>query len=126
MTTGYAKNTSGNQYWLNSCQAVTAWIELDDNWLEFQSEDGEVNIIVPPGIYFGTDAIGDDEPAIPAIYIDFERLRSCLQQRGADDGFDLQVEHQALLIRECRSSIAANASSSVNTPFDMLSSMASE
>ena len=103
MTTGYAKNTSSNQYWLNSCQAVTAWIELDDNWLEFQAEDGEVNI-VPPGIYFDTDAIGEDEPAIPELTIDFERLRSCLQQRGADteevvDWFDSSVDEQDTMRR---------------------------
>lgn len=82
-TTGFAKNTSNNQVWLNTTDAITAWIELDDTWIEFQcKEDADISH-APTGIYFDADAISEDEPEVPAITIDFERLRDCLTQRGA-------------------------------------------
>ena len=82
MNTGYAENTASNHGWLNTCPAVRAWIEIDDNWIEFQFNDQSEIPLVLPTIYFDPDAITGDKPESPVI--DYGKLRDCLAQIGAN------------------------------------------
>ena len=81
MNTGYAKNTAKNQAWLNACPAVLAWIELDDNWSEFQF-DGDINVAITPSeVWFDSDSCDVD---LPYLNLDYGKLRDCLAQIGAN------------------------------------------
>lgn len=116
MNIGFATNTVSTQYWLNGSAAVSVWVELNANWIEFQFDSAIEEPVVPPGVYFDADAIPADAPEIPAHEIDFGTLRSCLAQIGcADveavvDWFEDSVDEQDAMRRSsyCYVALAEN------------------
>lgn len=64
---GYARNTASVQGWLDRCEAVVRYDDLNDDVIVFEF-DPEIEVsVVPPGVYFDEDlAIGEDGRAIAA------------------------------------------------------------
>lgn len=57
---GYAILTAATQQFLNTCEAVTSWRELDGYVVVFDYDPAVEVSIVPPGVYFDLDTCTDD------------------------------------------------------------------
>jgi hypothetical protein len=56
LRTGYAENTAFIQAWLNGCEAVTDWWEIDNGFrIEFRYDDRTEVEQVPQGVQFAGD-----------------------------------------------------------------------
>ena len=56
LKTGYAENTGVIQSWLNECEAVTDWWEIENGFrIEFRYDDHSEVLNVPEGVEFAGD-----------------------------------------------------------------------